>query len=68
MFSNIIDELRDHVEYEKFLCRTIKDNEVTREFKRSTEEHPNSLYRFRYNSKSVEEHTEAGRANTRGTE
>ena len=48
MFNSIINDMRDHVEYEKFLARTIIDNEVTQEFKKNTEEHPHSKHRFLY--------------------
>ena len=61
MLNNLIVDMRKHVEFEKFLCRTIKDNEVTKEFKNRTEQHPDSIYRFRYNSTPVDEHTVAGR-------
>jgi len=64
MFNRQINELRDHVEYEKFLCRTIVDNEKTREFKKKTEEHPNSVHRFIYNNSQVDAHTAAGRNKT----
>jgi hypothetical protein len=62
MMNNLIRDMRSHVEFEKFLCRTIKDNETTREFRKNTENHKNSLYRFWYNSTAVEEHTIAGKA------
>lgn len=61
MFDRAIRQMRDHVEYEKFLCRTIKDNDVTKQFKENTEVHPESKYRFMYNSKTVNEHTVAGK-------
>ncbi len=61
LIDRIINEMRDHVEFEKFLCRTIKDNDTTKDFKKKTEEHPNSLYRFHYNSPSVDAHTVSGR-------
>jgi len=61
MFNNVINELRDYIEYEKFLCRTITDNETTQEFKKRTQEHRKSKYRFKYNNKLVNEHTAAGK-------
>lgn len=61
MFNRVIKEMRDYIEYEKFLARTIIDNETTREFKKRTEEHPESKYRFKYNNKLVVGHTAEGR-------
>jgi len=43
-------QLRDHVEYEKFLCRVLVDNEITKEFEKKTEGLPNKLFAFRYNN------------------
>ena len=61
MLNNMICDLRSHVEFEKFLCRTIKDDDTTKQFKNNTQDHKNSLYRFWYNSEEVEEHTIAGK-------
>ena len=61
MVNNMINEMRDHVEYEKFVARTVADNKITRKFKRNTDEHPNSKYRLLYNSEAVNEHTVAGK-------
>jgi len=66
MLNNIIRDMRAHVEFEKFLCRTIKDNEITQKFKSNTEQHGNSMYRFWYNNAAVEEHTIAGKKNNAG--
>ena len=61
MFNKVINELRDHVEYEKFLCRTIVDNDTTKQFKKNTDAHVNSTYRFLYNNPDVVKHTVEGR-------
>ena len=39
LYNKVIREMRDHVEYEKFIARTIVDNEITQEFKKNTEEY-----------------------------
>ena len=54
-------KLREHVEYEKFLCRIMIDNETTQQFKKNTAELKDQLYAFRYNDPSVERLTAAGR-------
>lgn len=56
-----VRKLRDHVEYEKFLCRMMIDNETTQEFKTKTENLPDALYRLRYNNKNVVTITAEGR-------
>ena len=61
LFDKIIDDMRVHVEYEKFLCRTVIDNDITQEFKKNTANHPNKKYAFKYNNPEVEKHTVAGR-------
>ena len=61
MFNRAIREMRDHVEFEKYLCRTIKDNDITREFKLNTDMHPESKYSYMYNRKSADEKTIAGK-------
>jgi hypothetical protein len=63
LLNTMINEMREHVEFEKFLCRMIKDDETTQEFKKNTDVHKNSLYRFRYNSESVDAHTSFGKSN-----
>ncbi len=66
MFNRSIREMRDHVEFEKFLCRTIKDDDTTREFKQNTEEHKESKYRYMYNRKAANLKTVAGKKVTDG--
>ena len=48
LFNKTINEMREHVEYEKFVCRLLIDNDITRQFKQNTEEHKNSAHRFLY--------------------
>jgi hypothetical protein len=47
-------QLRNHVEYEKFLCRVMIDNEETRRFKENTASHKDQIYAFRYNNPATE--------------
>lgn len=61
MYNKLIKQMRDHVEHEKFICRTIVDNETTQQFKKNTEELTDSKYKFMYNSETVNNHTEQGR-------
>jgi hypothetical protein len=55
-------KLREHVEYEKFLCRIMVDNEQTQAFKKSTSELKDQLYAFRYNNPASERLTAVGRS------
>ena len=59
--NKTINEMRKHVEYEKFVCRTIVDNETTQQFKVNTEVHRNSQHRFIYNNEHVDKLTKSGR-------
>lgn len=54
-------KLRKHVEYEKFLCRMLIDNDKTREFKQRTADLKDQIYAMRYNSALAERLTAAGR-------
>lgn len=63
LFIPTIKKLRDHIEYEKFLCRVLRDDESTRKFKQKTEKHKNRLYAFRYNNAKSEKLTAAGKKN-----
>jgi len=58
-----VKQLREHVEYEKFLCRTIIDNETTREFKQNTQELLDQRYALRYNNTTSDKLTVFGRKN-----
>lgn len=55
-----IKEMREYVEYEKFLARTLIDNEDTKQFKENTQNLENSIYRHIYNNPDVEKLTVAG--------
>jgi len=63
LFTPSIRKLREHVEFEKFLARVLKDDETTRKFKEKTEKHPNRIYAFRYNNEKSNKITAAGRKN-----
>jgi len=63
LFLPAIRKLREHVEYEKFLCRVLKDDETTRKFKQKTESLENKLYAFRYNNAKSNKLTAAGKTN-----
>ena len=54
-------KLREHVEYEKFLCRMLVDDEKTREFEKNTGELKNQLYALRYNNESSKKLTIKGK-------
>ena len=60
-------KLREHVEYEKFLCRMLVDNDKTREFEKTTNELKDQLYALRYNNKASVKLTVKGR-NTNGSQ
>lgn len=63
LFLPTIKKMREHVEYEKFLCRVLKDNETTRKFKLKTDKLKNRLYTLRYNSERANKLTAAGKRN-----
>jgi len=54
-------KIRDHVEFEKFLCRVLTDNDTTQEFKLKTQSLKNKIYALRYNNIDSEKLTEAGK-------
>jgi hypothetical protein len=54
-------KLREHVEYEKFLCRMLIDNEKTREFKNNTSALKDQIFALRYNNTASEKLTAKGR-------
>jgi len=60
-FNRTIRDMRKHVEYEKFLCRMMVDNDDTRKFKENTDNHPDSIHKFIYNNELVEAHTMRGK-------
>lgn len=56
-------KVREHIEYEKFLCRMLVDNDKTREFKIKTSQLKDQIYALRYNSPAMEALTASGRKN-----
>ena len=63
LFLPTIRKMRAHVEFEKFLCRVIKDDERTRDMQLRTEQHPDKLYNMRYNNENSNKLTVAGKKN-----
>lgn len=61
LFLPLAKKLRAHVEYEKFLCRIMIDNETTQNFKKKTDALKDKIYKLRYNSTLAEQLTAAGR-------
>ena len=59
LLRNMMKEMRDHVEYEKFVCRILKDDDRTRTFKENTQNHKNSIHRMNYNNPAVDKYTAA---------
>jgi hypothetical protein len=58
-----VKKMREVLEFEKFQCRVLVDDDRTKEFKKKTEEHKDSIYAFRYNNPDVDKITEAGKKN-----
>lgn len=63
LFIPAIKKLREHVEYEKFLARVLRDDEITREFKLKTQNLKDKIYAFRYNNEKIERLTASGKNN-----
>ena len=61
LMNNTIREMRKHVEFEKFVCRMLIDNDDTREMKINTDNHPDSVHKFLYNNDRIEQHTMRGK-------
>lgn len=61
LFLPAIRKLREHLELEKFICRVLRDNETTREFKLKTEKHKDPIHALRYNSSAANKMTAAER-------
>lgn len=61
LFTPAIRKMRAHVELEKFICRVLKDDDTTKEFKVKTETHKDPIHSLRYNSEAAEAMTAAGR-------
>ena len=67
LLSPTIDEMREYIEYQKFVARMLIDNDDTRQFKINTDEHNNSLHRFIYNNSRVDKFTKRGKDEAEGT-
>ena len=63
IFLPTIRKLRDQVEFQKFQCRVLVDDERTREFRRKTAEHKDSIHNLRYNSDQAIKMTIEGKNN-----
>lgn len=61
LFLPQIKKMREVLEFEKFQCRILKDDERTKEFKLKTEMLKDSIYQFRYNNSESEKLTAAGK-------
>jgi len=61
-----IRKLREHVEFEKFQCRVLRDDETTRKFKTKTQQLKDRLYAFRFNNEEAEKITAAGKKSNGG--
>ena len=61
LMHKTIKEMRDHVEFEKFLCRMLVDNDDTRAMKENTDMHPDKVHKFIYNNDRIDEHTMRGK-------
>jgi hypothetical protein len=58
-----IRKMREIVEFEKFQCRILVDDDRTKEFKKKTEEHKDSIHALRYNCDESDKMTVAGKKN-----
>lgn len=63
LFLPQIRKMREIVEFEKFQCRVLVDDDRTKEFKRKTEEHNDSIHALRYNCEEADKMTAAGKKN-----
>lgn len=61
LFLKQIREMREHVEFEKFIARTLVDNEDTQEFERKTAELDDKIYNLRFNNPKAKALTVAGK-------
>ena len=61
LFNRTINEMREYVEYQKFVARMLIDNDDTRQFKQNTEELKNKAYKFIYNNPEVDKFTMRGK-------
>jgi len=59
--NTTIREMRSYVEYQKFACRILVDNDDIRQFAVNTEQHADSIHRFIYNNPEIERITMKGK-------
>lgn len=57
LLDETLEKMREHVEYEKFVARTIVDNETTKQFEKNTKNHVNSKWDFIYNNEAAQSFT-----------
>lgn len=57
LFLPHIRKMREILEFEKFQCRILKDDEITKEFKIKTDRLKDQIYAFRYNNSEAEKMT-----------
>ena len=57
LFNTSIRDMRNYIEYQKFLARMVIDNDITREFKQNTELLNDPIHRFIYNNPEVDKLT-----------
>lgn len=61
LFLPAIRKMREHLELEKFICRVLKDDERTRQFKVKTETHKDPIHALRYASPAANDMTAENR-------
>jgi len=66
LMNKTIRDMREHVEFEKFVCRMLIDNDDTRDMKDKTEEHPDGIHKFIYNNEKIDIHTMKGKMEAMG--
>jgi len=66
LMNKKIREMREYVEFEKFVCRMLVDNDTTREMKENTEMHNDSMHKFIYNSEQIDKFTMRGKMEALG--
>ena len=63
LFLPEIRKMRETIEFQKFQCRVLIDDDRTKEFKKKTEEHKDSIHALRYNNKQSNKLTVEGKKN-----
>jgi hypothetical protein len=63
LFLPQIRKMREILEFEKFQCRVLVDDDRTKEFKKKTDEHKDSIHALRYNCIEADNMTAAGKKN-----